>query len=148
MSPKSSATLKSAPTLNASAPHGSEAAERADLRDQVALLRASADSRWREIAALTRMVERLEQEKIESRSAYDRERRRLEGEIAGLRRMLEKAGGKEKKPARVTHTVKVPMGDEGYWEEMYNAVIHSTSWKLTAPLRAVIDTLRRLTGRG
>ena len=88
-----------------------------------------------------RMVQTLEAEKIESRSAYDRERRALEGEIAGLRRMIEKAGGKAMSP-KISHEISTAVDND--WERMYYETINSTSWKVTRPLRVGIRALRRM----
>ena len=121
------------------------------LRDQVALLRQSVEARWQEIAVLTRMVETLEAEKIEDRSAYDKTRRSLEAEMAALRRKQAKAG-KSAKPVKekVVKVEKTPdyllSQDEGYYAA-YQEVINSTSWKVTAPLRKAVMALRRLRGR-
>lgn len=131
-------TQRSATLPPADSPEGE--AELSDLRDQVALLRDSAESRWQEIAALTRMVQTLEAEKIESRSAYDRERRMLEGEIAELRRMVKKASSKKEVPVKIER--ELPITDDDDWEQRYHQVINSTSWRITHPLRVVVDRLR------
>lgn len=141
MPSKSPATLHSADRLEDGAP------DLAELRDQVALLRDSAQSRWQEIAALTRMVQTLEAEKIENRSVYDRERRMLEGEIAELRRMLKKASGKEAPVVEVDHHPLPPMHDDSQWEQMYHEIVNSSSWKITRPMRVAKRGLARLMGR-
>ena len=126
-------------------PKPASAAELEQLRDEAVLLRQACEERWHEIATLTRMIQSLETEKIENRSADDRDRRELQGEIAALRRMLEKAGGK---PAGPSDNLRDLAVSEGEWEQMYRAVLNSTSWKLTRPVRALSNLARRLLRRG
>ena len=142
MSSETSAQIKAVPDPEVASPDVSELAQ---LRDQVALLKANADSRWQEIAALTRMVQTLEAEKIENRSSYDRARRVLEGEVAGLRRMMEKSGGKVPNP-KVTQDIVAAADSD--WERMYYEIVNSSSWKITRPMRVATRALRRLLRRG
>lgn len=132
MPAKTPIPLKPAPPID------EHAAELARLRDQVALLRQSAEARWQEIAVLTRMVEAQEAEKIAARSGYDRERRALEAELAELRLMLGVKGGL---PPLVPGHLMRP--GEGQWQAAYYQLINSTSWKITRPLRVLSRALRR-----
>lgn len=136
--------------LKPAPPVDPQEAELTRLREQVALLRQAAEDRWQEIAVLTRMVEALEAEKIEARSSYDKGRRALEGELAGLRQTAAQAGNKTSKAAKPKPVEALPNylvgGGESHWHDAYQEVINSTSWKITAPLRRTVMALRRLRG--
>ena len=125
-----------APVASAPAPDPDVATLQADLRTA----QSGLQDRFEEIAALVRMVQELEQEKGARQSSMDQARQTFDEEAATLQQTLaDREAAIEDLRAQLASETELRMA----WERMFHEIETSRFWKLTAPARGLLGTLRR-----
>ena len=93
-----------------------------------------------EVAKLIQIIQELEHEKATWQATQDRMRESYDAQTASLRKAL---SDRERSLKEAKADLDHEAGLSAEWERMFHAVKASRSWRALAPIRAIVNTLRR-----